>query len=207
MTEQVAPLVPFDMYRTHAVHIGTNQKSADMNRFLDTDRQDGTGLHLIDIEKTDERIRVVASFLNRYDPSRVLVVSARQYGQRPARKFAQAIGAKRIVGRFIPGTLTNPRLSSYIEPEVLMVTDPSADLAHGYEGTELLVKGDKRIQGFIQSEGDPLVIRVFGGEDLVIAKSDIKSRKKMHSSLMAPANRLGLNAQQLRDVVEYLKLN
>ena len=69
MTEQVAPLVPFDMYRTHAVHIGTNQKSADMNRFLDTDRQDGTGLHLIDIEKTDERIRVVASFLNRYDPA------------------------------------------------------------------------------------------------------------------------------------------
>ena len=69
----------------------------------------------------------MASFLNIYDPSRVLVVSARQYGQRPARKFAQAIGAKRIVGRFIPGTLTNPRLSSYIEPEVLMVTDPSAD--------------------------------------------------------------------------------
>ena len=98
-----------------------------MQRFLDTDSRDGTGLHLIDIEKTDERIRTVASFLNRYDPSRVLVVSARQYGQRPARKFAQAIGAKRIVGRFIPGTLTNPRLSSYIEPEVLMVTDPSAD--------------------------------------------------------------------------------
>ena len=103
------------------------QDSLSGHGFLDTDRQDGTGLHLIDIEKTDERIRVVASFLNRYDPSRVLVVSARQYGQRPARKFAQAIGAKRIVGRFIPGTLTNPRLNSYIEPEVLMVTDPSAD--------------------------------------------------------------------------------
>jgi len=87
------------------------------------------------------------------------------------------------------------------------ITEPSADLAHGYEGTELLVKGDKRIQGFIQAEGDPLVIRVFGGEDLVIAKSDIKSRKKMSSSLMAPASSLGLNAQQLRDIVEYLKLN
>ena len=71
----------------------------------------------------------------------------------------------------------------------------------------LLVKGDKRIQGFIQAEGDPLVIRVFGGEDLVIAKSDIKSRKKMNSSLMAPASRLGLDAQQLRDIVEYLKFN
>ena len=110
-----------------SVHIGTNQKSADMQRFLDTGARDGSGLHLIDIEKTDDRIRTVAAFLNRYDPSRVLVVSARQYGQRPARKFAQAIGAKRIVGRFIPGTLTNPRLTSYIEPEVLMVTDPSAD--------------------------------------------------------------------------------
>ena len=114
MSEQVTPLVPYDMYRTHAVHIGTNQKSADMQRFLDTDARDGSGLHLIDIEKTDDRIRTVAAFLNRYEASRVLIVSARQYGQRPARKFAQAIGAKRIVGRFIPGTLTNPRLTSYI---------------------------------------------------------------------------------------------
>ena len=60
--------------------------------------------------------------------------------------------------------------------------DPSSDLAHGYEGTELLVKGDKRIQGFIQAEGDPLVIRVFGGEDLVIPVRDIKSRKRMGTS-------------------------
>ena len=34
------------------------------------------------------------------------------------------------------------------------IMEPSADLAHGYEGTELVVKGDKRIQGFIQAEGD-----------------------------------------------------
>ena len=87
------------------------------------------------------------------------------------------------------------------------ILDPSADLAHGYEGTELLVKGGKRIQGFVQAEGDPLVIRVFGGEDMVIAAEDIKSRKKMGSSLMAPASQLGLDAQQLRDLVEYLKLN
>ena len=87
------------------------------------------------------------------------------------------------------------------------ILDPSADLAHGYEGTELIVKGDKRIQGFVQAEGDPLVIRVFGGEDLVIAAEDVKSRKKMSSSLMAPASQLGLDAQQIRDVVEYLKLN
>ena len=87
------------------------------------------------------------------------------------------------------------------------ILDPSADISHGFEGTELVVKGDKKIQGLIQAEGDPLVIRVFGGQDLVIAKADINSRKQVKTSFMAPASRLGLDAQQLRDVVEYLKLN
>ena len=63
------------------------------------------------------------------------------------------------------------------ETILMAILHPSADLAHGYEGTELLVKGDKRVQGFVQAEGDPLVIRVFGGEDMVIAATDIKSAK------------------------------
>lgn len=127
MSESMSPLVPFDVYERHAVHIGTNQKSADMKQFLDTMQQDNSGLHLIDVHQTDARIRVVAQFLSNYESQRILVVSARQYGQRPARKFAQIIGAKHIVGRFIPGTLTNSRLRTYIEPEVILVTDPAAD--------------------------------------------------------------------------------
>ena len=127
MTETATPLVSPDVYERHAVHIGTNQKSADMKQFLDTMHQDSSGLHIIDVNQTDSRIRVVANFLSNYEASRVLVVSARQYGQRPARKFAQSIGARHIVGRFIPGTLTNPRLRTYTEPEVILVTDPAAD--------------------------------------------------------------------------------
>ena len=127
MDESLAPLVPLDVYEQHAVHIGTNQKSADMKQFLDTIRQDGAGLHLIDVHQTDARIRTVVKFLSRYESERILVVSARQYGQRPARKFAESIGAMRIVGRFIPGTLTNPKLRTYIEPDVILVTDPAAD--------------------------------------------------------------------------------
>ena len=127
MAESMSPLVPYDVYERHAVHIGTNQKSADMRGFLDHIQQDSSGLHLIDVNQTDSRIRVVAKFLSNYDSDRILIVSARQYGQRPARKFAQSIGASHIVGRFIPGTLTNPRLRTYIEPEVILVTDPAAD--------------------------------------------------------------------------------
>lgn len=124
MTESM--LLPQETYLVHKVNIGALQKSADMKPFLSGD-SDGTGLHLIDLEQTDARMRIVAQFLNRYDPSRILVVSARQYGQRPARKFAQSIGAMHIVGRFIPGTLTNPGLRTYIEPELIVVTDPQAD--------------------------------------------------------------------------------
>tara|TARA_B100002052_G_C15667898_1_gene500400 strand:+ start:17 stop:634 length:618 start_codon:yes stop_codon:yes gene_type:complete len=127
MVEQQSPLVSLDVYERHAVHIGTNQKSADMKKFLDTLRQDDSGLHLIDVHQTDSRIRIVTQFLENFESDRILVVSARQYGQRPARKFAQSIGAKYIVGRFIPGTLTNPSLRTYMEPEVILVTDPAAD--------------------------------------------------------------------------------
>ncbi len=127
METDVTPLVPFETYELHAVHIGTQQKSADMVPFLDVDRSDGSGLHLIDLSKTDERVRTVTNFLSNYDTARILVVSARQYGQRPARRFAAMIGARHNVGRFIPGTLTNPKLPTYIEPEVLIVTDPQAD--------------------------------------------------------------------------------
>ena len=123
-------LIPHETYEVHKVHIGALQKSADMKPFLSDEQGDGSGLHLIDLEHTDSRMRIVAQFLNRYDPSRILVVSARQYGQRPARMFAQSIGAKHIVGRFIPGTLTNPRLRTYIEPELIVVTDPRRINSH-----------------------------------------------------------------------------
>ncbi|PXF21155.1 MAG: 30S ribosomal protein S2 [Methanobacteriota archaeon] len=98
-----------------------------MQQFISEVAADGTGLHLIDIEQTDERMQLAANFLGMYEARDILVVSARQYGQRPARLFAQAIGARHIVGRFIPGTLTNPLLRTYIEPQIIFVTDPEAD--------------------------------------------------------------------------------
>ncbi len=125
MSEEASLLLPLETYEENAVNIGTQQKSADMARFIDTVRDDG--LYLLDVNMTDSRIRSTAAFLNKYEAPRIMVVSARQYGQRPARLFAEAIGANAAVGRFIPGSLTNPALRSYVEPDVLFVTDPAAD--------------------------------------------------------------------------------
>lgn len=123
--EKVDLLVPEDVYLTSGVHIGTQQKSADMKEFIYKVRQDG--LYVLDVKKVDERIRTVAKFLARFDPKRILVVSARQYGQKPAREFSKAIGAPTFAGRFPPGTLTNPVIDAFVEPDVLIVTDPAAD--------------------------------------------------------------------------------
>jgi small subunit ribosomal protein S2 len=118
-------LIPEDVYLTSGVHIGTQQKSADMKEFIFKVRTDG--LYVLDVKKTDERIRVAAKFMARFDPARILIVSARQYGQKPAKVFGKAIGAMIVAGRFVPGSLTNPILPKFVEPEMLFVTDPAAD--------------------------------------------------------------------------------
>lgn len=118
-------LVPEDVYLTSGVHIGTQYKSADMKDFIYKVRQDG--LYVLNVKKTDERIRAAAHFLSGFDPKRILVTSARQYGQKPAREFSKAIGAPAFAGRFVPGTLTNPINPHFIEPDVIVVTDPAAD--------------------------------------------------------------------------------
>ncbi len=119
------PLVPVEEYLAAGVHIGTQQKSKDMMKFIYRVR--GDGLYILDIRETDERIKTAAKFLSQFDPSSILVVTSRQYGQYPAKRFAEAIGGMAVTGRFIPGMLTNQNLANYIEPQVLVVTDPIGD--------------------------------------------------------------------------------
>ena len=118
-------LIPVEEYLGAGVHIGTQQKTKDMERFIHRVRTDG--LYVLDVGTTDQRIRTAADFLANYEPEQILVTSSRQYGRFPAEKFAEAVGARASTGRFIPGTLTNPKYEGYIEPDVLVVTDPIGD--------------------------------------------------------------------------------
>ncbi|WP_461462711.1 30S ribosomal protein S2 [Methanobrevibacter sp.] len=118
-------LIQLDNYLAAGLHIGTQQKTSDMEKYIFRVRSDG--LHVLDIRKTDERIQKVAMFLAKYDPQDILVVSTRLYGQAPVKKFGEVVGCKTIPGRFIPGTLTNPEYAKFIEPKVIVVTDPRSD--------------------------------------------------------------------------------
>lgn len=127
MTEVEAKelLIDEDTFLTCGVHIGTKQKSKDMEPYVYKVRDDG--LRILNVNKTSEKITEAANFLKEYEAKDVLVVSARQYGWKPAKKFATNCGFTCIAGRFTPGRLTNPEMQFYIEPKVIVLTDPAAD--------------------------------------------------------------------------------
>lgn len=118
-------LIPVDKYLSAGVHIGTQRKLADMKKFVYKIRPDG--LSILDIGTIDSRIRVIANFISQYNPEKVVFVCARDVGKKPINKLAEAIGAKAITTRFMPGSLTNPSYERYSEPELLFVVDPSGD--------------------------------------------------------------------------------
>ena len=117
--------VPEETYMTSGAHIGTRQKTADIKDFIYKVRNDS--LYIIDVKKTDERIKTAAKLIVKYDPSNVLIVSVRQYGQKPIKKTSEYTGIQVLDGRFRPGTLTNPNSRGFLEPELLILTDPLAD--------------------------------------------------------------------------------
>lgn len=124
-TEEKNLLIDEDTFLTCGVHIGTKQKSKDMQPYVYKVRDDG--LRILNVNLTSEKITEAATFLRKYEPKDVLVVSARQYGWKPAKKFADACGFVCIAGRFTPGRLTNPEMRFFIEPKVIVLTDPAAD--------------------------------------------------------------------------------
>ena len=124
-TEEKNLLIDEDTFLTCGVHIGTKQKSKDMEPYVYKVRDDG--LRILNVNLTSEKITEAANFLKDYEPKDVLVVSARQYGWKPAKKFADACGFVCIAGRFTPGRLTNPEMQFFIEPKVIVLTDPAAD--------------------------------------------------------------------------------
>jgi small subunit ribosomal protein SAe len=81
------------------VHLGSRNVNVLMETYVWKRRSDG--VHVFDLNKS--------------------------WGQRAVLKFAQYTGAKAIAGRFTPGTFTNQITSQYLEPRLLVVTDPKMD--------------------------------------------------------------------------------
>jgi small subunit ribosomal protein S2 len=121
------------MILSTGIRVGTPVKTKSMSRYIV--RANPEGLYILDISKTLYRIDVAAKFIGRTNIAKVAVTSAREYGKKPVEKFCEATGATQILGRFMPGTFTNPSLPKYMEPDIVIVTDPQADRQAVIEAT------------------------------------------------------------------------
>ena len=92
-------------------------------------------------------------------------------------------------------------------PEVVAraLVDPSAEIAIGFEGTAIRTKDGKWIDGFVVSDGNPVSIRSTGGIIQKVPKNQIAERKGMDRSLMLSADQLGLTAQDVANILEWMK--
>jgi len=107
------------------IRVGTAVKTKFMVPFIT--KASPEGLYLIDLDITVDRIQTAAKFISRVNIQDVIVCSGREYANKPIEKFCELTGAVKKLGRFMPGTLTNPSLPYYIEPKLVLISDPQVD--------------------------------------------------------------------------------
>ena len=107
------------------IRVGTAVKTKFMVPFIT--KASPEGLYMIDLDITIARIQTAAKFINRMNIEKVIVCSGREYANTPIEKFCEVTGATKMLGRFMPGTLTNPSLPYYIEPQLVLISDPQVD--------------------------------------------------------------------------------
>ena len=107
------------------IRVGTAVKTKFMIPFIT--KASPEGLYLIDLDITLQKIQTAAKFINSVKIQDVIVCSGREYANTPIEKFCELTGAVKKLGRFMPGTLTNPTLPYYIEPKLVLISDPQVD--------------------------------------------------------------------------------
>jgi len=107
------------------IRVGTAVKTKFMRQYITESSPEG--LYMLDIDMTLSRIKTAAKFVSRKDIKRVIVCSGREYAGTPIEKFCECTGATMMLRRFMPGTLTNPSLPFYTEPQLLLISDPQVD--------------------------------------------------------------------------------
>jgi len=107
-------------------HLGTRNCDYRMKRYVF--RRTVDGIHIMHLGKTWEKLMAAArAIVTVENPADIIVASQRPYGSRAVLKFSQYTGASPLAGRWMPGTLTNQITQKYLEPRLLIVTDPRTD--------------------------------------------------------------------------------
>jgi small subunit ribosomal protein S2 len=125
MSEQTESIDIKKMVLSTGIRVGTQVKTKFMIPFIT--KASPEGLYMLDLDITLEKIKTAAKFINRVGTDKLIVCSGRQYANTPIEKFCEMLDTKKLLGRFLPGTLTNPSLPYYIEPKLVLISDPQVD--------------------------------------------------------------------------------
>ena len=106
-------------------HLGGKKITKQMRKYIYTIRKDG--IAIFDVNKIYEKIQVAARIIASVDPDSVISVSSREAGQRAVYKFSHFTKTQAVTGRWSPGMLTNQTTKKYVEPRLLIVSDPRTD--------------------------------------------------------------------------------
>jgi small subunit ribosomal protein S2 len=144
MAEDEELLIDREKYLANGVHIGTKAQHNDMEDYIFHVKKNQ--LAVINLEDTDNQIRKAAEKLSGYDPEDILVLGRKEEASKALKEFSNVLETQSIIGRFMPGTLTNPESESFTEPEVIIVTDPESDsqaiVEAGQTNTEVVAIAD-----------------------------------------------------------------
>ncbi len=125
MSDDEELLIDRENYLAHGVHIGTKSQHKDMEDYIFHVKKNQ--LAVLNLEDTDKQIRKAAEKLAEYEPEDILVVGRKEEVMEALNEFSNVTGVSSVIGRFMPGTLTNPQSDSFTEPELVLVTDPETD--------------------------------------------------------------------------------
>ena len=85
------------------------------------------------------------------------------------------------------------------------IVDPSDEIAHGYSGSVVRLRQGGEIHGLVLSTSDPVIIQSQGGTVQMVPAPKVREVEPLGRSLMLSADQLGLGAQDLADLLAYMK--
>jgi putative membrane-bound dehydrogenase-like protein len=107
-------------------------------------------------------------------------------------------------GRDVGPDLTAIR-TKFARRELLdAILNPSAAIAFGYEPWLIRTSDGQIYSGFILADGESVILKETSGEQRTIPAAEVVMRKKQEMSVMPDNVALGLSAQELTDLAEFL---
>jgi small subunit ribosomal protein S2 len=118
-------LFPLEEYVKAGIHLGTKIISGDMRKYVYRRRADG--LAILNTNLIDEKLREAIKLISKFKPEDIILVCKREAGWKAAGLFSELAGIRAFTKKYPAGIITNPNLSDFFEPSLVIISDPWID--------------------------------------------------------------------------------